>query len=321
MNVSVLVPVYGVEKYIEKCVRSLFSQTMKTGIEFIFVNDCTKDKSIEILESVIKEYPEKKTQIYILHHKQNKGLTEARRTGFNHAKGEYICIVDSDDFIEPDCIELLYTKAIAKNADIVFCSYTEEYENNYSKIVSFPFVDDKVGLVNLSFDKPMFWNKMFKKDIVILNNIPFATGINYGEDLAVTPKIIYYSNSFAFVDKPLYHYAQYNINAYTKEFSEKSLQQTLSVVKLLSDFFEGTPDYDLYEDSILLLKAIRKAKILRSGIIEKQYVELFPEINRSINGLAIDLKTKIILNLAAKKYYLFLKMFVHLLLNRKNQKS
>ena len=89
MKVSVCIPVYGVEKYIERCARSLFEQTMKDDIEFIFVDDCTPDKSIEILQKVLEEYPERKNQVKIIRHETNKGLTGARNTALKHVNVTY----------------------------------------------------------------------------------------------------------------------------------------------------------------------------------------------------------------------------------------
>ena len=113
IKVSVCIPVYGVEKYIEKCARSLFEQTMQDGIEFIFVNDCTKDRSIEILEQVLAEYPHRKEQTRIIHHEKNRGLVAARNTGLAYASGEYIIHCDSDDWVELDMYEKMYKKAIS----------------------------------------------------------------------------------------------------------------------------------------------------------------------------------------------------------------
>ncbi len=96
LKVSVIIPVYGVEKYIERCTRSLFEQTLD-DMEFIFVNDCTKDNSIAIIERIAEEYPLRKSQIHILNHQVNKGLPIARQTGLRVATGEYIAHCDSDD--------------------------------------------------------------------------------------------------------------------------------------------------------------------------------------------------------------------------------
>ena len=105
IKISVCIPVYGVEKYIERCIRSLWEQTMQDGIEFIFVNDCTKDKSIEIIEQVLEEYPHRKKQTTIIHHPKNSGLVAARNTALAHAKGQYIIHCDSDDWCDLDLYE------------------------------------------------------------------------------------------------------------------------------------------------------------------------------------------------------------------------
>ena len=118
-EVSVCIPVYGVEKYIERCARSLFEQTMTDGIEFIFVNDCTTDKSIEILERILAEYPGRQAQTKIIHHATNKGLVAARNTGLAHATGDYIIHCDSDDWVDLNFYESLYKKAVETGADVV----------------------------------------------------------------------------------------------------------------------------------------------------------------------------------------------------------
>lgn len=126
-KVSVIIPVYGVERYIEQCARSLFEQTMQDGIEYIFVDDCSPDKSIEILENVLREYPHRRLQTRIIRHTENQGLGGARKTGMEYATGEYIIHCDSDDWVEPDMYETLYRKATEENADIVGCDYIFEY--------------------------------------------------------------------------------------------------------------------------------------------------------------------------------------------------
>ncbi|MCS2388759.1 glycosyltransferase family 2 protein [Bacteroides thetaiotaomicron] len=111
--VSVIVPIYGVEPYIEKCARSLFEQSLE-NMEFIFVNDCTPDKSVEILRQVIEDYPRRYLQIQIIEHEENRGLAMARNSGLLIAKGEYIIHCDSDDWVELDMYEEMYEKALEK---------------------------------------------------------------------------------------------------------------------------------------------------------------------------------------------------------------
>lgn len=109
-KISVIIPVYGVERYIEQCACSLFEQTMQDGIEFIFVDDCSPDKSIEILENVLREYPHREQQVKIIRHTENQGLGGARKTGMEYATGEYIIHCDSDDWVEPECMKRFIEK-------------------------------------------------------------------------------------------------------------------------------------------------------------------------------------------------------------------
>ena len=106
IKVSVIIPIYGVEQYIERCATSLFEQTLD-NVEFIFVNDCTKDKSIENLKKVIEKYPKRKNYIQIINHNENFGLPTARRTGLGYVHGEYVAHCDSDDWLEPNAYETL----------------------------------------------------------------------------------------------------------------------------------------------------------------------------------------------------------------------
>jgi len=316
-KVSILVPVYGVENYIERCAHTLFNQTF-TDIEYIFVDDCSKDDSIKKLRSIIALYPERESSISIILHDKNKGVAATRQTAIEAATCAYILFVDSDDYIETDMVELLFNKAVQTSADIIFCPFFFEYQHREAKIYDQIYSEDKVELINICFkSQPAFWNKMIKRQIIVENDIHILEGINYGEDLSVVPQIIYHSNSFALVAKPLYHYVQYNTDSYTSNFTEKSLEDTLKVIEILQTFFLNKPDYSKYKRILNTLKAVRKAKILRSGIIEKQFMELYPEINSKILFLDLDVKTKIILLLAAFNQHRMLKIFVQKLLDNK----
>ena len=121
--ISVIVPVYGVEKYIIRCVKSIFRQTMTERVEFIFVNDCTTDRSMELLADIIGDYPQLSSRVIIINHPRNRGLAVARQTGLEAARGEYILHLDSDDFFEPDMLEVLYQAALTGNSDVVVSDF------------------------------------------------------------------------------------------------------------------------------------------------------------------------------------------------------
>ncbi len=199
-KVSIIVPVYGVEKYIDKCLDSLVKQSLKE-IEIIVVNDGTKDNSQKIIDKYAKKYPDK-IKSYI---KENGGQGSARNYGLKKAMGEYIGYVDSDDFVEKDMYKKLYNKAIENDYDIVVCgnyNVSEDYKTkNIDTFTNYYNTD----LENLFFGKMAVWNKIYKRDILIKNKLEFKEKVWY-EDLAFTLKTVMNSNTFAFIDEPLYDY-------------------------------------------------------------------------------------------------------------------
>lgn len=128
-KISVISPIYGVENFIGKSVESMMRQTLD-DVEFIFVNDCTKDKSLEILQSVIARFPERSSQIKIINHVCNKGLPSARNTGLEAAKGDYVFHWDSDDYADAEMLESMYNHAVKNNADIIWCDWYLTFSEN-----------------------------------------------------------------------------------------------------------------------------------------------------------------------------------------------
>ncbi len=126
--VSILVPVCNVSDYIERCAHSLFQQTFY-DIEYVFVNDCTPDDSIEKLQKIIEQYPNRKPFVKIIHHDKNRGVAAARNTAIDNSSGKYLQHIDSDDWVELDMIETLYNKAETEQADIVVSDILMEKKN------------------------------------------------------------------------------------------------------------------------------------------------------------------------------------------------
>lgn len=199
-KLSIIVPVYGVEKYIDKCLNSLVKQSLKE-IEIIVVNDGTKDNSQKIIDKYVKKYPDK-IKSYI---KENGGQGSARNYGLEKANGEYIGYVDSDDFVEKDMYKKLYNKAKENNYDIVVCGNYNVSEDYQNKNIDTFINNYNTDLENIFFGKMAVWNKIYKRDILIKNKLEFKEKVWY-EDLAFTLKAIMNSNTFAFIDEPLYDY-------------------------------------------------------------------------------------------------------------------
>ena len=127
-DVSIIVPVYNVEKFIEKCTITLMEQDYK-NIEYIFVNDCTPDNSMQVLSDTLAKYPNRKDDIKIINNAQNSGSSITRKNGFDIANGEYILFIDSDDWVELDMVSSMLKKAKETDADIVCCDYFLNFKN------------------------------------------------------------------------------------------------------------------------------------------------------------------------------------------------
>lgn len=186
MKVSILIPVYGVEKYIERCARSAFEQTYK-DLEYIFVDDCTQDKSIEILKRVLDDYPDRKGQVKIIKHEKNGGLSVARNTALDAATGDYIYYLDSDDELAKDCVEQMVAPLSQYKYDFVVADY---------KSVGFPVPQPPLNLsmgaykgkdILDSYCKGdwymMAWNKLLNRRFCLSHHLDFYPGIIHEDDL------------------------------------------------------------------------------------------------------------------------------------------
>lgn len=239
IKVSVLVPVYGVEKYIERCARSLFEQTMTHGIEFIFTDDCTPDNSIQILQSVINQYPARKGQIKILHHDVNIGLAAARVTGVNAASGEYVIHCDSDDWVESDMYEQMYTAAKRSDADIAVCGFFNEYATKQQRVIPAPNVTSR-DLVIDSFNargiQGYLWNRLIRRNYYLSGNFVSDPSVSLFEDMMLTIPFHLASSRIAVVSSPLYHYNLSNQASMVHTPSMKHFESGLKVLDMLQPY-------------------------------------------------------------------------------------
>ena len=282
--ISVIVPVYGVERYIERCVRSLFGQTMTEGVEFIFINDCTKDRSIELLTSIIGEYPQVRSRVKIINHLRNRGLAAARQTGLTAAQGEYILHLDSDDYFESDMLEVMYGVALDKEADVVVSDFFMSFKDGdvYQEC---PLYDSKESMFK-SIIAPWrygnktvgssVWNKLIKRSICMEHNINSIEGINYGEDFIVISQILYYAVGITKVDRAFVHYNQQNIRSYTHNKSASNMRQRLKSTNVIADFLsvDSTVYNDVFDErrSYELLIAISNCNLKD----QRHFLQLYP---------------------------------------------
>lgn len=233
-KVSVIVPVYNVEKYLERCLKTLVNQTLK-DIEIIIVNDGSTDNSPKIA----KEYQKKNENKIVYLEKENGGLSDARNYGMPYATGDYIAFLDSDDYVEINLYEKLYNKAIQTNADMVECDFYWEYSDKKRK-------DDTNA--NYKNESDMYanarvvaWNKLYKREIIINSGIEFPKGLRY-EDLEFFYKILPKLNKIEYIREPLIHYIQRD-NSITYVQNEK----TRDIFKILDNVLNYYKENGLYE--------------------------------------------------------------------------
>ncbi len=215
IKVSVAVPIYGVEKYIERCAESLFGQTYE-NLEFIFVNDHTQDLSMSILENVIKKYPQRQKQIIIVNHETNQGLAVARNTAIKHVTGQFVLWVDSDDFVDINLVTYLVEEQMKSDADIVLSDvYKFDGKKNVLVCQKSNFSPREYLHAVLREDvEHWIWGKLIRIDLYLKNNISVKPGANMGEDFQVLPQLVYHANKITYVNKPLYYYNVSNLKSY-----------------------------------------------------------------------------------------------------------
>ena len=232
-KVSVVVPVYNVEKYVEKCLNSLVNQTFK-DIEIIVVNDGSKDNSLE----VVKKF-ENDTRVKIIS-QENKGLSGARNTGIDNASGDYIAFLDSDDWVDYDFIEKLYDAIIRNDCDIAAATIirkrekTQKYRVHYTKEEVFETLEEKLKACRIPVCCYV-WNKLYKADLV--KNYRFFEGVNF-EDVLWTPEILKRANKLVVVPNINHYYRVNNQSIVKKIQTPKKQLDAYNAKKYVVNFME-----------------------------------------------------------------------------------
>lgn len=318
--ISVLVPVYGVERYIGRCAESLLNQTMAEGVELIFINDATRDRSVDILKQVINRNRQYKGEIKLISHKSNKGLPAARNTGLSAASGEYIVHIDGDDYAEPEMLELLYREAKENDADFIWCDYYITFDDK-KRVIKQPLFNEPLDAVRGMLRGSMkynVWNKMCRRSLYSDNHILFPEGYAMGEDLTMI-MVALRARKVASVSKPLYNYVQ-NANQMTAIFDEKKLACLRYNCDRIREYINTNfADSGLESENAALCQLMKWPFLLDGKIASyRRWHEWFPESNKFIwQTKGVNTRIKFIEWCAAKQilpivwlhYILVIKMF------------
>lgn len=310
--VSIIVAVYNVETYIAQCCHSLFSQTLDR-VEYIFVDDCSPDKSINVVQSVLVEYPNRTSQVKIVRHPVNMGISRTREDGVKVATGEYIIHCDPDDWVELDMYERLYHRAVYENADMVLCGAINHNpdlsicpEMNRPKVLSSSSMLASI----LHSQQPILpcclWDKLVRYEYY--QNIKWPEDISFGEDCIVLTQILLSPLKISYVAQTYYHYRRYRQGAlacpqYTKESVDNRMRMLTELHQVIIDSgnAEALGWWDAYVPMFMMFALQSSNKIYTN----REYGSRFNRYKDSIRkDKSLSFIDKILLSCATYNYSL-----------------
>ena len=225
-DISIVIPIYNVEKYLRKCLDSVYSLNLDNK-KVVLVNDGSTDTSINILNEFKNKYPNKTKLIT----QKNQGLSEARNIGIKNSNGKYILFIDSDDFIIPTETEEFINFGLDKKVDILIGNYREYYNENYIVQKSFYSLDKNLekegiffienGVKNKCFGFAV-WQNIYRKNFLLENNLFFKKGLLH-EDNLFTPEAFFYAKKVRCFNKKFYFYRKNNLESITQTVNKKKL--------------------------------------------------------------------------------------------------
>lgn len=291
--ISVIVPAYNIDKYIERCIKSILNQTY-SNIEVIIVDDGSTDNT----RSIIDEYALKDQRIIPIH-KDNDGVSSARMEGIHRASGEWIGFVDGDDIIETNMYEVLINNAIKYNADISHCGYQMVFPDGHvlkfhgtGKTIKANTEEGLYNLLKADYVEPALVNKLYKKSLFndIVNSSLWDDSIKHNEDLLMNYILFKKSSKSYFIDLTLYSYMLRKNSASTSLPSLKSINDPLRVITIIKDDIEDIGMYRLaYERYIRILININSQNIYEN------------ESKKSSNILKKEISSNMLKNCNSKK--------------------
>lgn len=302
-KVSVIVPIYKVEAFIWRCAESLMQQTLHE-VQYIFVNDATPDSSMQILDDVLSLHNARLADVVVVNHEKNLGLPAARNSGLAVAKGDYVFHCDSDDFVDPNMLESLYSFASSKNVDIVWCDWYLSFEKKerYMKQPCYDSATEALkGMLSGSM-KFNVWNKLVKRNIYTDNGILFPAGFGMGEDMTMI-KLFACTERVAYLPQAFYHYVKLNTGAFSQTYSQRHLEELRRNVDIITEFI-----HERYKDSLerelSFMKLEAKFPLLISDGRNNKYAiwrSWYPEANPYImDNRGISLRSRLVQWLAWK---------------------
>lgn len=294
--ISIIVPVFNTEKYLDKCIQSILGQTY-SNIELLLIDDGSTDSSGAICDKYVTQ--DSRVRVF---HKPNEGVSIARNWGLDNAKGEWITFVDSDDWIDTDMYEEMYNAVMQNKADMVSCDLLMEHKD-YSRIFSYnnKYDDHQLMydcLVPISVEYFAMCNKLVSREVYDRGGIRASIGPNMWEDVELMTKIRYFSKSSCVINKPFYHYNRMNESSITSTLKVLSrVEGQVERVKEIERFFIKQGEDNKFKHFISLLKFEAKSALF--GYDKRVWMKTFNEAKWSLHKLLHVYRKQLIL-----KFYL-----------------
>lgn len=280
--ISIIVPVFNTEKYLDKCIQSILGQTY-SNIELLLIDDGSTDSSGAICDKYVTQ--DSRVRVF---HKPNEGVSIARNWGLDNAKGEWITFVDSDDWIDTDMYEKMYNAVMQNKADMVSCDLLMEHKD-YSRIFSYnnKYDDHQLMydcLVPISVEYFAMCNKLVSREVYDRGGIRASIGPNMWEDVELMTKIRYFSKSSCVINKPFYHYNRMNESSITSTLKVLSrVEGQVERVKEIERFFIKQGEDNKFKHFISLLKFEAKSALF--GYDKRVWMKTFNEAKWSLHKL------------------------------------
>lgn len=298
-KVSVIVPVYNTEKYLEKCLESLVNQTLQ-DIEILVVDDGSTDSSFDIINKFNNNYPNK--IIYLK--KKNGGLSDARNFALQYVSSEYVGFVDSDDYIDLNMFENMYYSAVKGNLDLVECNFIWEYPKKSKHDNGLDYLNKEDYFIN---GRVMVCNKLFRTSIIKENKLKFPLGLRY-EDIEFFYSYVPYIKKSKLINEYFYHYMQRDNSIINKQ-NEKN-NDIFAILNNINNFYKTNNLFYDYKDKLeyLYIRFLLGSSFLRIVKIKDRNIRkilLIKTINELYNAFPTWKKNKLLNTIKTKKNFYY----------------
>lgn len=285
-KVSVCVPVYNAGEYMRKCAESLLSQSLRE-VQYIFVNDCTPDHSMEILRSVLERYPDRVGDVTVLENDSNSGPMLSRMRAASLATGEYIYFPDADDWLDPDMLRLLYDKAVADSADLVVCRLLEHHPDGSDRLM--PYADIRYSTAEWQRRMPVcqgvyvgLTTTLIRRSVYeqVAPSMP-SERLYAMEDYMLATRLHWASTRTVWLDRALYHNEVGNPRSVSKANASRALESKLKVAGYQLQYVKQTPALAEYLPPVRQFCAMMKSQLITSRTLwnPHRWLSLWPELN------------------------------------------